>query len=296
MQEKQLDGVWDYKLTDEKAYIVGYKGLDARVEIPAQIEGYPVIGIGKKAFLSRKNLREIILPDTVEEVGDWAFAYCNGLAGVTFLGGNVRFGKDIFKECGRLERIQFRAASAGGEEGIAALMAAAVQMMDAYYLLDLAEAGSREWLAKWDARLLTILRTSDQEGYSRQVLCGEEDYGSTDLEAFMSSKRKMKVRLALLRLLHPQSLLPGLQRELEDFLRSLTKGGKGEETWLVVKDEYGDRREYYKLFTDLNCIHEGNYEEILADIGEEHPEMKAFFLRLREENRTSEDFFAALEL
>ena len=296
MREKQLNGVLEYEFADEKAYIVGYEGLDARLEIPTQIEGCPVTGIGRKAFLSRKKLREIILPDTIEEVGDWAFAYCGGLVQVSFGGGKVRFGKDVFKECGCLERIYFKETVNEDQVGISLLMAAAVQMMDAYYLLDLSEAGSSEWLAKWDARLLTMLRTPDQEGYSKQVLCGEEDYGSTDLEAFVSNKRKRKVRLALLRLLHPQGLSAELRGELEEFLRSLTKGGKGEETWLVVKDEHGDDREYYKLFSDLDCIHDENFEEILADIGEEHPEMKAFFLRLRDQNRSSEDFFAALEL
>ena len=36
--------------------------------------------------------------------------------------------------------------------------------MDASYLLDAKEAGSREWLGKWDARMLAILRAADDEG------------------------------------------------------------------------------------------------------------------------------------
>ena len=313
MQEKQLEiegGILYYKLAGEKVHIVGYQGVGSRVEVPTEIEGYPVTEIEKKAFLSKKSLHTIILPAMVEEIGDWAFAYCDGLVQISFPARKVRFGKAIFKECGRLERIELRILMEengrkisdtiekrnGSEAGISELLAAAVRVMDAYYLLDLPEVGSVEWLAKWDARLAAILQTPDQEGYSKQVLCGEEDYGSTDLEAFTSNRRKEKVRLAFLRLLYPQELSVSCKVELEDYLRSHTKGQPGEETWLVLREEHGNDREYYELFSELSCIHMENFDAILRDIGEEYPEMKVFFMRLREGQACAEDFFAELEL
>ena len=296
MQEKQLEiegGILYYELAGEKVHIVGYQGAGARVEVPTEIEGYPVTEIEKKAFLSKKNLHTIILPAMVEEIGDWAFAYCDGLVQISFPARKVRFGKAIFKECGRLRRIEIGIPK---EEGIPELLAAAVRVMDAYYLLELPEVGSVEWLAKWDARLAAILQTPDQEGYSKQVLCGEEDYGSTDLEAFTSNKRKEKVRLAFLRLLYPWELSVSCKVELENYLRSHTKGQPGEETWLVLREEHGNDREYYELFSKLSCIHMENFDAILRDIGEEYPEMKVFFMRLREGQVCAEDFFAELEL
>ena len=54
--------------------ITGFSGLAGRVEVPAGIEELPVVEIARKAFLSKKHIRVITLPDTVRVVGDWAFA------------------------------------------------------------------------------------------------------------------------------------------------------------------------------------------------------------------------------
>jgi len=304
-------GGLSYEIIREKVFITGYSGQASEVEVPPQIERYPVAGIARKAFLSRKFLRRVVLPDTLEEVGDWAFAYCGGLVSVSFPRRKVQFGKAVFLECAGLRRIEVRAEgaavpdAAGEASGdmrtpdaaeVPELLAAVVTTLDAYYLLDLMDAGSREWLDKWDARLAAVLHTPDDTGYSRQVLCGEEDYGSTDLGGFTSGSRKRKVRLAFLRLLHGQGLKSLLREELADYLRRLTKGQPMEEAWIVIREEHGDDREYYRLFAELGCVDEGNLERILAEIGEEHPEMKAFFLKFREERLGGYDFFAGLEL
>lgn len=282
----------------EAVRITRFQGLGSQVEVPELIEGLPVTVIDRKAFLSKKNLRRISLPVSVEEIGDWAFAYCDHLTEITLPHRAVRFGKAVFMECRELQRI-----SAGGrlpEKAVPAfpgeLLAAAVTIMDAAYLLDMEAAGTKEWLEKWDARLRSVLLTSDQEGFSKQVLCGEEDYGSTDLTAYMSGRRKEKVRLIFLRLLSDRGLSSLMRRELEDYLRAHTKGENSEETWQVILQEHGSDREYYQLFAAISCVTEENLNDILTDIGEEHPEMKAYFLRYREEVFGTADFFAGLEL
>ena len=112
----------------------------------------------------------------------------------------------------------------------------------------------------------------------------------------MSSRRKEKVRLSFLRLLFDQGLSYRFRRELEEYLRSHTKGQNSEETWQVVLQEHGAHRDYYRLFAETACVTEENLNDILADIGEDHPEMKAYFLRYREETFGTADFFAGLEL
>lgn len=349
--------------------ITRYNGLAGHVEIPAALpweprdleisgekaEGHPghtlgdsglltVKSIAKKAFLSKKYLRSVTVPASVEEVGDWAFAHCDALREVHFGGRDVRFGKAVFLECPSLrairfpERTQSGAASAAedvagkpegvtgveegaaeglegaagaqenvtaareapvkrpGTEGISALLAAAVTQMESQYLLDGREAGSGEWLEKWDARMLTILRAADSEGYSKQILCGEEDYESTDLETYLSNSRKKKVRLLLLRLLHPAGLQPDHAEELKEYLLAHTKGCEHEETWQVVCTECGDRREFYELFAKLGCLTKENAPAVIAEIGEGYPEMKAFFLRYQSEHFGADDFFGGLEL
>ena len=294
MQEKELKipgGSLYYEVRAEGIAITRFQGMASEVKVPEHIENTFVTGISKKAFLSRKNIRRVVLPETLEEIDDWAFAYCDALEQVTMPERKMRFGKAVFMECGSLVRIASPTDSVPAE-----LLAAAVKDFEAYYLLDMTEAGSAEWLKKWDAKLASILHTPDQEGYSKQVLCGEEDYGSTDLEAYKSNSRRRKVRLALLRCLFSQGLSQELKEELQGYLQSHTKGGESEETWQVVLKEHGEHREYYELFTQLGCIHKDNLNEILTDIGGEYPEMKAYFLRTQEGPAEKADFFDSLDL
>lgn len=293
MQERELEitgGSLYYVIENGKITITRFNGTVPEVRLPERIEGVPVAGIGKKAFLSRKNLRRVFLPDGLEEIGDWAFAYCGALKEAVLPCGEVRFGRAVFMECGSLERLT--GTHAQGE-----LLAAAVTALDAYYLLDLQAAGSREWLAKWDSRLMAVMQTPETEGYSRQVLCGEEDYGSTDLAAYTSGRRRQKARLAFLRLLYPEALPDGNREVLEAYLRGHARGSaQGEEAWRVVLEEHGNDRAYYALYAELGCITEDNFDGSLRDIGEEYPELKAYFLRFKEEQLGVRDFFGDLEL
>ena len=295
MQEKELQltgGSLHYEIRPRNVCVTGWNGLAGEVTVPEKIEGLPVTIIGKKAFLSKKNLRRVFLPDTVEQIEDWAFAYCDSLTQVELPCREIRFGRSVFLECGELKSL----AVQGKGRSVAALLAAAVTTAEAYYLLHVTEAGSEEWLERWDARMLTVLGTADQEGYSKQVLCGEEDYGSTDLAAYMSGRRKVKVRLLLLRLLYSDCLKPQIREKAQVYLQSHTKGCESEETWQVLLGEHGDDREYYELFAELGCLTEDNLDALLQDIGEDHPEMKAFFLRYKGEKIGYNDFFEELEL
>ena len=322
MQKRQLEtenGYINYEIKNSKAVITGFQGTAARIRLPAQIEGCPVATVERKAFLSSKSLYAVSFPDSIEEVGDWAFAHCDNLTELTFPGREVHFGRAVFKNCGKLKRIQIRSRCGDGQPGagdspkrspgvsmnaeeqhlsaVPELLAATVTMLDAYYLLDLQRAGTSEWLEKWDTKLQSVLHTPDQDEYISQSVYGEEDYIGTDLEEYISERRREKVRLAYLRLLHPQALPSALKEELETYLRSLTKGQPGEEAWLVLKQEHSSHSEYYKLFANLRCITEDNCDAILEDIGEDNPEMKAFFLKHREEQREdATDFFESLEL
>ena len=280
--------------------VIGYHGLAGQVEIPGELPGekgaadvaLPVRRIGKKAFLSKKYLRSVTVPASITEVGDWAFAYCDSLREVTFLGRDVTFGRAAFMECPNLRCVKFQANC----DGVGALLAAAVTQMESPYLLDAREAGSKEWLGKWDAKMLAVLNAADDEGYSKQILCGEEDYESADLETYLSNSRKKKVRLLLLRLLWPMELEPKLEEKLREYLLAHTKGCKTEETWQVIRDEYGDRREFYQLFAQIGCLTKDNAPAVIGETGEDYPEMKAFFLKFQAQHFANSDFFDTLEL
>ena len=56
--------------------ITGFTGSGAVVQIPAAIQGMPVVSIGTGAFMLR-NLAVVIIPDTVTSIGPMAFAINN---------------------------------------------------------------------------------------------------------------------------------------------------------------------------------------------------------------------------
>lgn len=267
-------------------------GRALRAEVPEMIDGSPVTKIDKKAFLSKKTLREICLPESIREIGDWAFAYCSNLERITLPAAGVKLGKSMFWECGKLERI----SSSAWDDETACLLAAAVTDMDAGYMFEPQDVGSREWLAKWDARLMAVMDAEDMDGYQNQVLCGEEDYGSTDVETFLQKKRMYKVRLAMLRLLNPKGMETEIKAKLESYLRNHTKGCDSEETWLTLLQEYSGDRKKIQLFLDLGCADAGNLEGLLKDMGEGYPEMKAIFLRFQDMHIGYQDFFADMML
>lgn len=284
--------------TEDGLQVVACGGRASSVQVPDTVKGMTVTGIAKKAFLSRKHIRELILPPTIKKIEDWAFAYCGQLEQITLPGGNIELGKAVLVNADALQKINCAQEEniRQWSDDVAYLLAGAVKDLDAYYLLDLQAAGSEEWFAKWDARLLAVMEEDDNEGYLKQVLCGEEDYGSTDLVAFLSGKRKKKVRLSMLRLQHSESLTKNLKNYLTAYLQTHTKGCEQEETWQVLLQERNSDKESWDLFMKLGCATNENIEAMLADMGENYPEMKAYFLRYKSEKLGYEDFFAGLEL
>lgn len=325
MREKKLEirgGSLVYEENRGNVTILRLEGNLVRLEVPARIEGNPVTQIYKKAFFNCRYLRFLTLPDTIEKIDNWAFAHCQQLERVELPWKLMSLGKDLFIGSERLKEIVLRpveteaqeSAYADSKEGIlnaasaecgcvicdgtevSRLLAMAATKMEDPHLFCIEEAGTSEWLKKWDARMLVLMHESDNEGYDKQVLAGEEDYEKTDRVRYRNLKRQAKVRLALLRLLHPCGLPEETKRELEDYLRAHTKGCRFEETWEVVLNEFGDDKEYYELFAQLGCVTEENFDGILQDIGDGHTEMKAYLMRYKEAHLGHKDFFDELSL
>ena len=290
--------------------ITGYRGRDMRLAVPAEIDGYAVTRIGRKAFLSNKTLREIRLPDTVAHIDDWAFAYCTNLQKLTLPYRRIGIGQGVFKECARLEQIAdgSRTAEAGETSATGAAedravvdtayLLAAVGSLDAFYLLDPADAGSPAWLARWDDRMGAVMRRSDAEGFSKMLLCGEEDYGSRDnnLDYYMTKRRKEKVRLAMLRLMHDYGLADAVRSGLTAYLLEHIKGASTEETWQVILEEHGDELAYYEFLTGIGGVTAENFQPMMDDMGQSHTEMKAYLMKYHGERQAGGDAFAAFEL
>lgn len=293
-------GCLSYTADEESVEITGSRGRDTVIEIPPQLAGLPVTGIGKKAFLSNKTVKEITLPDTIESLGDWAFACCAKLEKLTLPYKRLEVGQGIFRDCVSLTQIMDGTSPATDKKmtDVSYLTAAAVCKLDAFYLFDLEAAGSAEWFDRWDVRLRTVMGTPDAEGFSKMLLCGEEDYGSREnnLDHYMGQQRRKKVRLAMCRLMHDFCLKEEDERAHTAYLLAHRKGQETEETWRVVLEEHGDELSYYRFLTEIGAVDKENFQAILTDLGESHTEMKAYLMEYYGGLRADEDPFAAFVL
>lgn len=293
-------GCLTYAVNGEGVEITGSRGRDTEVEIPAQIEELPVTRIGKKAFLGNKAVKEIMLPAAIRSIGDWAFACCAKLAKITLPYGRLELGQGIFRDCFSLRQILDGAAAADDKKmtDVSYLAAAAVSALDAFYLFDMESAGSVEWFGRWDARLRSVMETPDAEGFSKMLLCGEEDYGSREnnLDHYTEQQRRKKVRLAVCRLMHDSLLAQEDRDTLTAYLLAHRKGQETEETWRVVLEEHGDELAYYRFLTGIGAVDKENFQAMLSDLGETHTEMKAYLMEYYGELCAGEDPFAAFVL
>ena len=73
--------LWNYsKLEDGTLIIKQYKGTDTEIEIPERIGTNAVTTIADEAFIDRKDLTSITIPDSVTSIGERAFCGCQKLA------------------------------------------------------------------------------------------------------------------------------------------------------------------------------------------------------------------------
>ena len=75
----------------------------ATFDVPSQILGHPVVGIGDNAFAGLNNLKSVILPKSVTSIGNNAFQNCPNLKKVVVKGNLTSVGNDIFLESNNWE-------------------------------------------------------------------------------------------------------------------------------------------------------------------------------------------------
>lgn len=89
----------------EGLMIVAYRGKDACVNVPARIDGRPVVAVGKKAFGQSAGVREIVLPEGVTDIAESAFWGCTELEKVTLPRTVRRIGESAFWDCRSLKEL-----------------------------------------------------------------------------------------------------------------------------------------------------------------------------------------------
>lgn len=77
-----------------------YEGEDERIEIPGSVEGKPVTMIGEGAFYRNDTISEVIMPDTIVEIGKEAFSDMKQLTSVVLPKNLKTIGIAAFRHCG----------------------------------------------------------------------------------------------------------------------------------------------------------------------------------------------------
>ena len=81
------------------------KSFEGAMVIPDHINGVAVVKIGEKAFAECKKITSVVLPDSVESVGEGAFFYCFGLEELHLGAGIKKIEKQAFTGCSSLRRV-----------------------------------------------------------------------------------------------------------------------------------------------------------------------------------------------
>lgn len=77
----------------------------AELTIPETVDGQPVVFLADECFADSEAITTVVLPATLEEIGDGAFANCTALRGIFIPDGVKRIGSGAFENCTALEAI-----------------------------------------------------------------------------------------------------------------------------------------------------------------------------------------------
>lgn len=95
---------FDYTIQNGEVIITGYKGTGGEVEIPSNIDGYPVTEIAGYTFSNLSNIWKIKIPDTVKRIGNVAFM-STSITDITIPSGVQNIPFSAFAKCPYLKSI-----------------------------------------------------------------------------------------------------------------------------------------------------------------------------------------------
>ena len=292
MMEKEIEFPEGSLVFDEKGGELALSrvtGSFSVLTVPERSDdGAAVTSVLKKAFLGKRTIKKIVLPDSVKSIGDFCFAHCVNLSEVVMP--VCIAGEGIFTGCKNLQKISLPGLS----EDMRILIAGAVRNGAPSHLTDI-EKISDDFLAKWDAWAISVLDAPDDEGFLNQILCGEEDYGSSDKGAYESSRRVLKASLSMLRLLNPEAISEKASKIYTDYIYNHRMGAEaGNESWYAVRDVYPDKK-HFDLLSDLGCIDDSNRDAMIRQLGDDKQELKSLLVKSSGEE-ASDRFFSSLEI
>ena len=89
------------------AEVVGYSGSSTKINIPATYNNLPVKSIYKEVFKSKTTITNVVIPNSVTSIGNYAFYYCTKLASVTIGDSVTSIGDNAFYYCSNLKEVNY---------------------------------------------------------------------------------------------------------------------------------------------------------------------------------------------
>ena len=251
--------------------------------------------IDKKEYLGRTDLAEFVVPCTVCEIGDWAFAQCAGLKRIAIPKGVKAMGKGVFDGCDLLEAIyvygaedtEFKFRSCSKEEkALAEMCVYAFKYFQSPDLSDLSAVGSEAWIRAWDEACIRFLEAEDDEGFSPFLAGGEEDYDEqlSDRAYYEHERRRKKAAVSIERMLAEPffSMEERVKEKYETFLSR-----HGSEVCEVMAGVTHDIRIMVLLFGHIGLLDGDRGNRLLETIPDTAVELRSL---LMERVKSTPDF------
>ena len=276
------------------------------VVLPCEISGEPLTVIGAKAFLSCRQVEKLTLPDTLEQVEDWAFAHMKGLREIVFPAKRILFGRKVFLGCDGLQRVVLTCDGEflrGQYEGMPFFRASVFRFaLDSIRsgLSDLRLAGDAEgqwqWLIYYDEAVLAYLLRADDYDFEPAFI-GWFDVVDVDdqRKGYIIEQKRKKVILAFQRLIYSERISEQTEKQLKKYLveeapeqvLELMRGGES---------GYGRNVKSFQVWRQIGGFEKYSPKFLLEMLEDADPEVKCFLLECELEGTAGDDFFEGLEL
>ncbi len=271
-----------------------YQGNEQEVMIMDLPGQEPYDSIGDKAFLSKKEVFSLKLPENIKRFGNWAFAHMQQLESITVPANEILLGKQSFLDCPNLRTV-FVEGDTSGNPGSPFLLATTVGKLKAEALFLPKEISSKTeheaYMKRYDDRLASFIQEPDEKGYEPFFYgwFNDEDGDLVQKPRFIKQKREDKLSLIMLRLQYDLYL----QKETKEVLVSYMKEHFRENLWDMIINEYGKEVVYMKILAEAGLLSTDVRQELVEALSPGDAEVVAFLLR---ETEKQEDPFSAFSL
>lgn len=104
--QPQKEGIFTYVIAENSVTITNVTDSQSKVVIPDQLGGFPVTAIAGGACGGCTLMQEVIVPDSVQEIGPMCFAYCTELTSVQLPANLKKISNGLFSQCTKLRNIK----------------------------------------------------------------------------------------------------------------------------------------------------------------------------------------------